>query len=142
MYSVNVIGHFDAAHFLKGYEGKCKNIHGHRFEVAVSLAGPLPVSGEKSGMVVDFSVAKAALNSLCERFDHTLIYEKGTLSDGLYKALVADDFALSEIMFRPTAEHFAGYFYNSMKTLLPDTIRVMAVTVYETPANSATYSED
>ncbi|MDR0974524.1 MAG: 6-carboxytetrahydropterin synthase [Ruminococcus sp.] len=142
MYSINLTGHFDAAHFLSGYNGKCKNIHGHRFDVAVSLSGALIMSGEKSGMVVDFSDAKAVLESLCERFDHTLIYEKGTLSNELFDALNVGGFALSEVLFRPTAEHFAGYFYKSMSTVLPEHIRVLAVTVYESPENSATYSED
>ncbi|MDR0986113.1 MAG: 6-carboxytetrahydropterin synthase QueD [Ruminococcus sp.] len=139
MYSVNLIGHFDAAHFLAGYDGKCKNIHGHRFDVAVSLSGKL---GEKSGMVIDFSDAKAVLKNLCERFDHTLIYEKGTLSEALLTALVAENFALSEVEFRPTAEHFAGYFYRGLSKTLPSHINVLAVTVYESPENSATYSED
>ncbi|MDR0986375.1 MAG: 6-carboxytetrahydropterin synthase [Ruminococcus sp.] len=142
MYSTNLTGHFDAAHFLSGYDGKCKNIHGHRFDVSVSLSGKLIMSGEKSGMVIDFSDAKAVLNTLCDRFDHTLIYEKGTLSEALFAALNADGFALSEVEFRPTAEHFAGYFYRGLGKILPKHIRVLAVTVYESPENSATYSED
>jgi 6-pyruvoyltetrahydropterin/6-carboxytetrahydropterin synthase len=142
MYSTNLTGHFDAAHFLAEYDGKCKNIHGHRFDVAVSLSGKLIMTGEKSGMVIDFSDAKAVLNSLCDRFDHTLIFEKGTLSDALYAALTADEFALSEVEFRPTAEHFAGYFYRALDKVLPEHIHVLAVTVYESPEASATSSED
>ncbi|MDR0942971.1 MAG: 6-carboxytetrahydropterin synthase QueD [Ruminococcus sp.] len=142
MYSINVSTHFDAAHFLSGHPGRCRNIHGHRWEVVVSLSSALKVGGDSDGMVIDFSEAKKGLESVVERFDHTLIFETGSLSAPLYDALIADNYELSEVAFRPTAEHLAGFFYKALSQVYGDTAHVIAVTVYETPESSATYTED
>ncbi len=59
MYFLRTEDSFDAAHFLKGYEGKCSNIHGHRWKVIVEVKGEdLKQEGPKRGMVVDFSDLK------------------------------------------------------------------------------------
>jgi 6-pyruvoyltetrahydropterin/6-carboxytetrahydropterin synthase len=141
--SVSVSGHFDAAHFLADYPGKCRNIHGHRFTVHAKLSGELQKSGGSRGMVVDFGDAKRALNTICDRFDHTLIYEKGTLSDNLLAALRYEDFALSEVDFRPTAENFSKFIYDELKkSNINRDCTVVSVSVFETPDNSATYEEN
>jgi 6-pyruvoyltetrahydropterin/6-carboxytetrahydropterin synthase len=142
MYSINVSAHFDAAHFLAGHPGKCRNIHGHRWEVVASLSSALKTGGKEDGMVVDFEEAKAIIKSVTEPFDHTLIFETGSLSAPLYDALDDDGYALSEVAFRPTAEHFAGFFYKALSKAYGDTVHVIAVTVYESPETSATYTED
>ena len=73
---------FDAAHFLKGYEGKCSNIHGHRWRVVVEIKGEkLSEEAQTRGMIVDFSDLKKAIKKLCDKFDHTFIYEEGSLKD-------------------------------------------------------------
>jgi 6-pyruvoyltetrahydropterin/6-carboxytetrahydropterin synthase len=142
MYSINVSTHFDAAHFLSGHPGRCRNIHGHRWEVVASLSSALKIGGDSDGMVIDFGEAKKILHSVVDRFDHTLIFETGSLSAPLYDALDADNYELTEVAFRPTAEHLAGFFYKALGAAYGEAVHVIAVTVYETPESSATYTED
>lgn len=138
MYSVSTEGNFDAAHFLKDYQGKCKNIHGHRWRVVVQVsATSLLEDKQNQGMVADFKDVKEALNQLLNTFDHTLIYEKDSLKPALKKLLQEEDFALREVPFRPTAENFSRFFYEELKK----SMNVTQVSVYETPNNCATYTD-
>ena len=129
MYVLTTEAAFDAAHFLTNYEGKCKNIHGHRWRVVLSISGE-PING----MVVDFGIVKKDLKDLCDYFDHTFIVEKDSLKPELFKML-NEEFTLRTVSFRTTAENFAKYFYDEMSKKY----EVIDVTVYETPNNSARY---
>ena len=71
-------------------------------------------------------------------FDHSFIYEKGSLKDTTLSALNDEGFLLREVAFRPTAENFSGYFYNLISSKGFD---VDEVCVYETPNNCASYRE-
>ena len=78
MYYLQTKASFDAAHFLWKYEGKCRNIHGHRWNVVVKIKSQeLEQEGQIRGMVVDFGNLKKDLKKLCDSFDHSLIYEVG-----------------------------------------------------------------
>ncbi len=140
MYIIESEHFFDAAHFLKGYKGKCSNIHGHRWRVVARIASDhLSDEPQTRGMVMDFKDIKKALRMLTEEFDHTLIIEKSSLNPHTLQALLGEGFAVKEMDFRPTAEHFARYFYTRLrKTQVP----VIEVSVYETPKNCASYRED
>lgn len=130
---------FDSAHFLKGYDGKCKNIHGHCWKVAAEICGEeLDEEGQTRGMLVDFKDLKTILKNKCDEFDHSLIYEKGSLKEETLIALKAEDFMLSEVPFRPTAENFAKYFFEALKA---DGFKMHRVEVYETETNCAVYEE-
>ena len=109
---------FDSAHFLYGYEGKCSNIHGHRWKVEVTV--------------------KNALSVIAEHYDHSLIYEKNTLKNDTMECLKRDGFRLVELPFRPTAENLARHFFMIIKER---GFRPHNVTVYETPNNCAMYEE-
>ena len=139
MYSLKTTAAFDSAHFLAGYNGKCANIHGHRWVIEVAAAQEkLVENGEKRGMVIDFCDLKKAVRAIADSFDHTLIYETGSLRKATVAALEAESFSLKQVPFRPTAENFARYFYHQ---LLSDGFPVSSVTVYETPDNCAAYEE-
>ena len=74
MYYLQTEQSFDAAHFLKGYEGKCKNLHGHRWRVEARIQGQtLQDSGPQSGMLTDFGDLKSGLKALTDEFDHALL---------------------------------------------------------------------
>lgn len=140
MYILKAEGSFDAAHFLKGYEGKCANIHGHRWKVEVQIKGEeLQEKGTKRGMLVDFGDLKKDTKTLMDKFDHTLIYETNSLKETIVKVLEEEGFALVEVGFRPTAENFAKYFYEELRT---KRYLVHQITVYETPDNCAIYTEE
>ena len=140
MYRLKTSAEFDSAHFLSGYQGKCANIHGHRWKIeAVVESSELISDGTKRGMIIDFGDFKHEVRALANSFDHALIYEKGSLRETTLAALVEENFRLIEVAFRPTAENFARYFFG----LLSDKeLPVKSVTVYETPENCAVYEED
>ena len=138
MYTLQASASFDSAHFLKGYEGKCSNIHGHRWKVEVTVASEeLAKEGQIRGMVVDFKTLKEALNQLADELDHSLVIEEGSLKEKTMEALQEEEFRIVEVAFRPTAENFAEYFYDAMEE---KGYQVVLVKVYETPNNCAGYS--
>lgn len=134
MYTVTTECSFDAAHFLTGYQGKCANIHGHRWKVQVEIAGE---ELKEDGMVVDFSDVKMYLKEMTDYLDHCLIIEKDSLKPLTYQVLTEEGFRVVEVAFRPTAENFARYFYDKM---LEKGYRIQRAVVYETPKNCAAYS--
>lgn len=140
MYYLEAEASMDAAHFLAGYQGKCGNIHGHRWRVLARIGGETLKDDEQSrGMLVDFGQLKEDLKQEVDYFDHSFIIEKNTLKPETVKALLAEEFLLREVDFRPTAENFAAYFYKKMTTR---GYEVKEITVYETPNNCAVYSEE
>jgi 6-pyruvoyltetrahydropterin/6-carboxytetrahydropterin synthase len=112
-WTLRVRDRFSAAHFLKGYKGKCEKVHGHTFEVEAALRVE---DLDAVGIGVDFSEIKKALASVLP--DHTLLNEA--------------------YPFNPSAENLARHLYGELKKRYP----VRAVTVWESEDASATYSED
>ena len=140
MYTLTTKSCFDSAHFLSGYQGKCANIHGHRWTIEVETGTQqLHKSGNTRGMVVDFSTLKEDLKNITDYLDHCLIIEKGTLKKRTMEALAEEQFRVVEMEFRPTAENFAAYFFEQMENKGYTDIKV---TVYETPTNCAKYYKD
>lgn len=139
MYLLKTEQCFDAAHFLKDYRGKCRNLHGHRWRVVAVLSGDA-LSGETQtrGMLMDFGAVKAILKELCEQMDHSLIYETGSLRPATLSALREEAFRLTEVPFRPTAEELSRWFFQRLRER---GCPVRRVEVYETPANAAAYEE-
>ncbi len=139
MYSLKTEHSFDSAHFLSGYEGKCSNIHGHRWRVVIEVCDKsVEVKGQTKGMIVDFGTLKEDVKAEADAFDHALIIEKNTLKQKTLEALKEENFKIIEVDFRPTAENFAKYFYVRFKEL---GYNVRQAVVYETPNNCAAYYE-
>ena len=97
MFEVRVQADFSAAHFLRDYNGKCENLHGHNYKVYAHVRGKELNEG---GMLLDFSKLKAALRTVCKELDHT------NLND------------LDFFDQNPSAERIATYIYNSIISLL------------------------
>lgn len=126
MFEVRVEDNFAAAHFLRDYNGKCENLHGHNYKVFVHVQGRNLDAG---GMLLDFTELKAALKKTTAALDHT------NLND--------NDFFEQN----PSAERIALYIYKNMQdALLPALkargIRISAVDVFETEKNRARYIPD
>ncbi len=137
MYLLKTEHSFDSAHFLAGYEGKCRNIHGHEWRVIIEICREdLDPSGQTRDMIFDFGQLKNDVKREVDALDHALIIEQGSLRPATMEALQAEDFKIIELPFRPTAERLAGYFYERMTEC---GYRVHRATVYETPQNCATY---
>lgn len=137
MYQLTTEHSFDSAHFLAGYDGKCGNLHGHRWRVLLTVQSEtLREDRQQKGMCVDFAELKKDLRTELDALDHVLIIEQGSWRESTMKAMQEEQFQVVEMPFRPTAENFARYFYE-LFTLKG--YPVAKVEVYETPNNSAVY---
>ena len=87
-------------------------------------------------MVSDFALLKKDLKEIADRFDHTLIYEDGTLWEETLAALKKQGFALIKVPFRPTAEHLAEHIYELLEAR---GYQVLETAVNESPHNRAVY---
>lgn len=140
MYSISVEESFDSAHFLAGYIGKCSHIHGHRWRLVVEVqAKELQKDGQCAGMVMDFTQLKQDLKALVEEYDHCFIIQEDTLREKTLQCLLEDGFRIVSIPFRPTAENFAEFFF---QTIEKKGHQVKKVSVYETPNNCASYERE
>jgi 6-pyruvoyltetrahydropterin/6-carboxytetrahydropterin synthase len=137
MYKIKSEVQFDMAHFLEGYDGKCSNIHGHRYRVeAVFASETVSEDGSCRGMVADFTVVKDKLKEIGDCFDHKLVIEDTEEGRRIKSVLPAHDIVL--VPYRPTAELMARDIYTRLKN---DGCPVCSVEVFETPTNSCEYSE-
>lgn len=141
MYEIETQTSFDSAHFLSGYQGKCGNIHGHRWTVKVTVRGEQieDTDCQTRGMLMDFKDLKQVLKELGEQLDHCLIIETGSMQKDTLDCLIRDGFRIVQLPFRPTAENLARYVYD---TLTRQGYSVYRAAVYETPNNCAIYQED
>jgi len=125
MYEISAFAHFDAAHFLRGYAGKCANIHGHRWKVEVALEG---AEINSLGILIDFIDVKNMLKEVLDMFDHKMINEIAPFDK-----------------INPTAENIAKFIYGQMADKLSQImgagVTMSKVKVWESEAASATYSE-
>ncbi|WP_066503857.1 6-carboxytetrahydropterin synthase QueD [Abyssisolibacter fermentans] len=139
MYGLRIEHSFDSAHFLKGYEGKCANIHGHRWRVEVYIKKETLINeGQQRAMIVDFKDLKKDVKEIIDYYDHSLIIEKNSLKSKTKECLLEEGFRVIEVEFRPTAESFSEYFY---KVIQKKGYDVEKVVVFETPNNCALYYE-
>ena len=137
MYLLKSESSFDSAHFLPGYEGRCRNLHGHRWRIVAEIhADALQEEGPLRGMVTDFSTFKQVLSDLTDHYDHALLVEEGSLHPQTVAAMQEENFHMIFLPFRPTAENFAAFFYEKLEEA---GYNVYEVSVYETPNNCAIY---
>ncbi|MCR5845123.1 MAG: 6-carboxytetrahydropterin synthase [bacterium] len=137
MYSLKTESAFDSAHFLTDYDGKCENLHGHRWRVVAYIeVDQLQESGTMKDMVVDFTVFKRDVRALALELDHTFIVEEGSLAPETVAALEGESFRLYFVPFRTTSENLAKYFF---ERLADKGYPVSQIEMYETPNNCAIY---
>ncbi|MEQ8155775.1 MAG: 6-carboxytetrahydropterin synthase [Clostridiaceae bacterium] len=133
---------FDSSHYLGGYDGKCANIHGHRYRLVIKVKGTeLKESGSNRAMVEDFNFIKLVLKEIHDLFDHKLILEDDELGRDLINRLEGSPQSFDYILvpYRPTAEEMSRDIYNRIKARGID---IYEVELFETPTNSCIYRED
>jgi len=126
MFQVVVREHFDAAHFLRDYQGKCAQLHGHRWDVEISVEG---TQLDQVGMLIDFGDIKKAVACSLDKLDHQLLNE-------------VEGFKIEQM--NPTAENLAFFLFWELKNSLnlSDRHKLSWVKVYESPDSWAIYRED
>ncbi len=136
---------FEAAHALWGYDGACRNVHGHSYLLYVCLKGkPLSdKSDPKYGMIMDFSILKKIVNELItDVFDHALMVNKNTP----HKSLAHSEPALGKVLlldYQPTCENMVADFAYRIKSVLPSDIELYSLKLHETTtAYAEWYAED
>lgn len=118
-YYLTVKDHFDAAHHLYGYPGECKNLHGHTWDVEVTVESP---ELDEIGIVYDFKNLKADLKAVLSDYDHVLINEVAPFDE-----------------ISPTAENLARVICERLAKAVDPRVRVTEVAVWESPIAKLVY---
>lgn len=124
MYELTVHSAFEAAHFIRGYNGKCARLHGHNWEVVAVVRGH---ELDKLGMIVDFKILKSELKKVLDEFDHRYLNE-------------LESFAQEN----PTAENLARKIFErlSASEIFNGSTKLHAIKICETPNSCVTYCAD
>jgi 6-pyruvoyltetrahydropterin/6-carboxytetrahydropterin synthase len=136
---------FEAAHALQGYDGPCRNIHGHSYELSVTVIGsPIQdTSSAKLGMVMDFGDLKRMVKKeIIDPFDHALILNSTVETDALLPT--TEPFSnVKLVSYQPTSENFLIDFAERIKKMLPSTISLHSLRLRETATSYAEwFAED
>ncbi len=123
MYEIEVKTAFEAAHFIRGYAGKCARLHGHNWEVIAIVRGE---KLDELGMLIDFKILKAELKKVLDGFDHRFLNE-------------LEPFTTEN----PTAENLAKKIFKRLATaeIFNGTTKLYGIKVCESPNSSVIYYE-
>ena len=121
MYQLFVEEHFDAAHYLPNYHGKCENLHGHRFKVVARFEADRV---DESGMAYDFVQLKQHLREIIAKFDHTCLNDVPPLDK-----------------VGPSSEHIATTIYDALQPrFFGSPVKLVNIEVWESPTTGVSYS--
>ena len=135
---------FEMAHALSGYDGACKNIHGHSYKLSVTIIGePIKEAADpKQGMVVDFSVLKIIVKPLVDELDHATLLNQNSS----HKELAQNNLLFGKLVlvgFQPTCENLLVDFAKRIKKELPQNLKLHHLRLRETPSSFAEwFAED
>jgi len=121
MYQLFVEEHFDAAHYLRNYHGKCENLHGHRFKVIARLQAE---EVDERGLAYDFADIKRYLREILASFDHICLNDVPPFTE-----------------IEPSCENIAATIYDELKPRFPGSSATLAcVEVWESPTSGVAYT--
>jgi 6-pyruvoyltetrahydropterin/6-carboxytetrahydropterin synthase len=123
MYRISVEQHFDAAHFLRGYRGKCEALHGHRFCVVAKVEA---ARLDDVGLAYDFVELKHHLSDILSRFDHACLNDVPPFDE-----------------INPSSENIASTIYNELSHKLASApVSLTCIEVWESPQSGVAYNPD
>ncbi len=131
---------FETGHALYGYDGKCKNVHGHSYKLSVTVIGqPITdTSNVKFGMVIDFSdLKKIVKEEIVNVFDHATVFNKNTPHVELAKELQDRGHNVLLVDYQPTSEMMVIDFAAKIKNRLPENIKLHSLKLQETATSYA-----
>jgi 6-pyruvoyltetrahydropterin/6-carboxytetrahydropterin synthase len=121
MYQLFMEEHFDAAHYLPNYHGKCEKLHGHRFKVVARLEA---ARLDETGLAYDFAQLKQHLREILARFDHTCLNDVSPFDK-----------------IGPSSENIAATIYDALQARLSSSsVKLVNVEVWESPTTGVSYS--
>jgi 6-pyruvoyltetrahydropterin/6-carboxytetrahydropterin synthase len=125
MFEVTVEAGFSSGHYLRNYQGKCENPHGHNYRVLVTLAG---AELDEAGLLLDFKLLKTLLRPVVDYLDHKMINDLAPFTE-----------------LNPSAENLARYFYeetsHQLREMTAGRVRLKDCTIFETDTSFARYYE-
>ncbi len=131
---------FETGHALYGYDGKCKNVHGHSYKLSVTVIGK-PINDSKNvkfGMVIDFTdLKKIVKDEIVDVFDHATVFNKNTPHVELAKELSDRDHNVLLVDYQPTSEMMVIDFAAKIEKHLPDNIQLFSLKLQETETSFA-----
>lgn len=131
---------FETGHALYGYDGKCKNVHGHSYKLDVTVIGK-PISDEdnvKLGMVIDFGdLKKIVKQEVVDVFDHATVFNKNTPHVELAKELEERGHTVILVDYQPTSENMIQDFAAKIQKRLPKHIKLFSLRLQETETSYA-----
>jgi 6-pyruvoyltetrahydropterin/6-carboxytetrahydropterin synthase len=122
VYQISVEQHFDAAHYLRGYRGKCEALHGHRYRVVLKVEA---AELDDIGLAYDFVELKKYLAEVIDRFDHTCLNDVPPFTK-----------------VNPSAENLAANIYKELKARLKAPVTISSIEVWESPQTGIIYTPD
>jgi len=131
---------FETGHALYGYDGKCRNVHGHSYKLSVTVIGsPITDSNNvKFGMVIDVSDFKEIVREeVVEVFDHATVFNKNTPHVDLAKELEERGHHVILVDYQPTSENMVIDFAQKIKDRLPQNIKLFSLRLQETESSYA-----
>ena len=131
---------FETGHALYGYDGKCRNVHGHSYKLSVTVIGkPITDTSEvKLGMVIDFGdLKKIVKEEIVDKFDHATVFNKNTPHVELAKELTDRGHNVILANYQPTSENMVIDFAAKIKSRLPENIALFSLKLQETETSFA-----
>jgi len=136
---------FETAHALYGYDGKCRNIHGHSYKLFVTLMGtPNPDSGSpKFGMVIDFGDIKRIVKSeVVDKFDHSILLNVNSPHKELGERLIAEGHKVIFTDYQPSCENMLIDMVNLIRPKLNSRAVLQSVRLHETETSYAEWQAE
>lgn len=133
---------FDMAHALFGYDGPCKNIHGHTYELSVTLKGKVLQENNhpKDGMVIDFTDFKRIIKTeIIDVFDHALVLNANS-SHAHLKGLDEQFEKINYVPYQPSCENLVVDFLQRIQHKFSSNIEITTIKLFETPTSYAEWN--
>lgn len=131
---------FETGHALYGYDGKCRNVHGHSYKLSVTVIGS-PISDSshvKYGMVIDFKdLKKIVKEEIVDVFDHATVFNKNTPHITLANQLADSGHNVLLVDYQPTSEMMVIDFSRKISARLPQSIKLHSLKLQETESSYA-----
>lgn len=131
---------FETGHALHGYDGKCKNVHGHSYKLSVTVIGePInDTTNVKNGMVIDFGDLKRIVNNeIVDQFDHATVFNKNTPHLELAEELMKRGHNTILVDYQPTSENMVIDFAKKISAKLPNYVSLFSLKLKETDTSFA-----